>query len=284
MNRRPAAVLRQGAAELAAARVAAADAEARVLLQHISGLSATALLVANELDEAVVTSFAAAVTARATGIPLQHLTGRAWFRTVELEVGLGVFIPRPETEVVAQAAIDEARSRGGGLVVELCAGSGAISAALLAEVPTVQVIAVEKDPAAASWARRNLAGSGAEVIEADMADGLPRYDAQVDIVIANPPYIAYSQADLLPAEVRHDPELALFAADEGMAAIRVVIAVARRLLRPGGLVVIEHGDDQAPAALAELARAGFAQPTSHRDLTRRARFVTARAVTGWDGE
>lgn len=251
---------------------------------HVTGLSATGLLVAAELDEAAVFGLDELVEARCGGVPVQHLTGRAWFRNVELAVGPGVFIPRPETELVAGAAIAEARRLASPLVVELCAGSGAISAAVLDEAPGVRLVAVEREPEAARWLRRNLP-EHAQVVEADMADALPNLTGRVDVVVANPPYISWADRDDLPVDVRdHDPAAALFAEDEGMAAIRVVIAVAQRLLRPGGLVIIEHGDDQAPAVVAELLQVGLTEATSHRDLTGRARFVTGRSVSGWDGE
>lgn len=291
MNQRPVILLAQASARLAEAGLDCPQADARVLLMHASGLSITQLLTAPDIDDRAAARFDELIAQRAAGIPVQHLTGEAWFRNVRLEVGQGVFIPRPETELVAGAAIDEAsrikaqNKDGAPLVVELCAGSGAISAALCDEVPGVRVIAVEKDPAAAHWLRRNLAATSAQVVVADMAEAMPEYGGQVDIVVANPPYIPWSAHDGLPVDVRgHDPALALFAADEGMAAIRVVIEVAGRLLRPGGLVVIEHGDDQGAAALEELRSGGFADGVCHRDLAERSRFVTGRRVPGWDGE
>lgn len=292
MNPRPVILLAQASAALAEAGLDSPKADARVLLMSATGLSVTELLTASEIDARACARFDQMIAQRAAGVPVQHLTGEAWFRHVRLEVGSGVFIPRPETELVAGAAIDEAlRLKAAGrfgsepLAVELCAGSGAISAALCDEVPGVRVVAVEKDPVAAGWLRRNLEGTPAEVIEADMADALPGVCGQAAVVVANPPYIPWSRRDGLPIEVRsHDPALALFAADDGLAAIRVVVDVAHRLLQTDGLVVIEHGDDQGPAALEELRRAGFAQRICHRDLAGRPRFVTGRRVSGWDGE
>ena len=286
MTRRPMSVLTAASARLAEAGAASPMTDARLLLMHAGGLSATQLLTAVAIDDLVAARFDELIAQRATGVPVQHLTGETWFRNVRLAVGPGVFIPRPETELVAGAAIDEARKQQpGSLVVELCAGSGAISAAVCDEAPGARVIAVEKDAQAAQWLRRNLAATSAEVVEADMAAALPDRDAQAAVVVANPPYIPWSQRDGLPVEVReHDPEAALFAEDDGLGAIRVVIAVAHRLLRPGGLVVIEHGDDQGPAVLDELARAGFGDQAGHLDLSGRPRFVTGRRVPGWDGE
>lgn len=291
----PAALLAAATDRLACAGVPSPAADARILLMHVSGLSITGLLLATELDESVRARFDRLVESRCGGVPVQHLTGRAWFRNVELKVGPGVFVPRPETEMVAGAAIVEAQRVGSALVVELCAGSGAISAALLDEAPGVQIVAVEREAAAASWLRQNLPES-AEVIQADMADTPARLNGRVDVVVANPPYLAWSDRDGLPVDVRdHDPVAALFADDNGMAAIEVVVVVAQRLLRPDGMVIIEHGDDQSREVVALLRRAGFTGANAHADLTGRARFVTARAGTqpvgseprtmsGWDGE
>ena len=288
MTERPAAVQARASAKLRAAGVASPQADARTLLMHATGLSATELLTAGDVDESALARYEQLVAERCAGTPVQHLTGRGWFRNVELAVGAGVFVPRPETELVAGAAIEAARSTTSPLVVELCAGSGAISAALADEVPGVRLFAVEVDATAVRWLRGNLIGTGAVVVEADMADALTDLDGQVDVVVANPPYIDRADRDALPAEVRHDPDRALFADEQGLAAIRVVSRVALRLLQPGGSVVIEHGDDQAPSALEALRTAGFVQATSHRDLTGRARYVTALrpspAVSGLAGE
>lgn len=282
---RPGAVLRAGASVLAAAGLPSPEADARTLLMHAGRLSATGLVTARSIDADVQERFHELIAGRASGLPVQYLTGEAWFRRVRLEVGPGVFIPRPETELVAGAAIDEAKRHPGSLAVELCAGSGAISAAILDEAPLTRVIAVEKDPVAALWLRRNLAGSSAEIVEADMAEALPEESGQAAVVVANPPYVPLSQRPELPIDVRrHDPEMALFASDNGLAAIRVVIKQAARLLRPDGLVVIEHGDDQQPAVLDELRLGHFTEVAGHADLAERPRFVTGRRVPGWDGE
>lgn len=278
MNPGPAALLARATARLRAAGVASPQAEARTLLLHATGLSATGLLVIRELPAGVVAHYEQLIDARSAGTPVQHLTGQVGFRGVTVAVGPGVFVPRPETELVAGAAIEAARLADRPLVVELCAGSGAISAAVIAEVPGVRLFAVESDAAALPWLRRNLAGTGAGVLHADMADALGELDGQVDVAVANPPYISWTERDLLPADVRDfDPPNALFADDGGLAAIRVVVAVAGRLLRPGGRLVVEHGDEQAPQVVEAARVAGFVMATSHRDLTGRARYVTALA-------
>lgn len=280
MSHRPAVAQGWAQAQLRAAGIESPQAEARILLQHVTGLRPTELLVAPALDAETLARFEELVNARCTGVPLQHLTGEAWFRGLRIAVGPGVFIPRPETELVAGAAIEHAQRLAAPRVVELCAGSGAISAALANEVQGATVSAVELEPAAFSWLQRNLAGTGVEAVHGDMATALPELDGQVDIVVANPPYIPPGDEPQLPADVRrHDPGSALFAADDGMAAIEVVARVAGRLLRSGGLVVIEHGDDQRERALRVLEAHGFTRSTGHCDLTGRDRFVT-----GWLGE
>lgn len=292
MRLRPAAALSWGSAKLRDAGAGSPQDEVRTLLAHVSGLSAIEMLGSVELDDQTMANFAELIERRCAGIPVQHLTGRAWFRGVELAVGPGVFIPRPETELVAGAVIEEVRGLDSALVVELCAGSGAITAAVADEVPGVRMVAVEREPQALEWLRRNLAPTTAEVVAADMADALPEMDGQAAVVVANPPYLAWSARDELPLDVRdHDPAAALFADEEGLAAIKVVARVAWRLLRPGGLVVIEHGDDQGAAVRAIATQAGFVDGQTHQDLAGRDRFVTARknrgqstAMSGWEGE
>ena len=153
MTERPAAVQARASAKLRAAGVASPQADARTLLMHATGLSATGLLTAGDVDESALARYEQLVAERCAGTPVQHLTGRVWFRNVELAVGAGVFVPRPETELVAGAAIEAARSTTSPLVVELCAGSGAISAALADEVPGVRLFAVEVDATAVRWLR-----------------------------------------------------------------------------------------------------------------------------------
>jgi release factor glutamine methyltransferase len=226
-------------------------------------------------------AFAAYVERRAAREPLQHITGRAYFRHLTLEVGPGVFVPRPETEVVAGVAIDAARfvhERTGRapVVVDLGTGSGAIALAVADEVPAASVLAVEGDPAAHSWAARNCAGTSVQLRIGDMAEAFPELAGAVDVVVSNPPYIPLG-ADIRDAEVAlHDPAAALWSGADGMDAIRVVEQVAARLLRPGGLAVVEHADVQGEAAPAVFAGAGgWSDVEDHRDLAGRDRYVTA---------
>lgn len=218
---------------------------------------------------------------RMAGEPVQHITGRAFFRHVELSVGPGVFIPRPETEVMTGWAIDQLRRlQASGIraprVVELCAGSGAISLALHDEVPEAIITAVELSPEACTYARRNLQGTPVEIYEGDLADPLG-IETEVDLVIANPPYIPLEAWESVPAEVRdHDPQVALFSGPDGLDVMRKLTGRGAELLRPGGLICVEHAEANAEETVALFTRHGaWKQVRDHRDLTDRPRFTTA---------
>jgi release factor glutamine methyltransferase len=222
------------------------------------------------------------VQRRAARVPLQHLVGSVGFRWIELEVGPGVFVPRPETESVVQWAVDALKGTSTPLLVDLCAGSGAIALALAQEVPTATVHAVEQDPGALVWARRNAdnrvtAGDRRVQLHlADAADALRELDGTVDLVVSNPPYVP--DGDLVDPEVAdHDPPIAVFGGPDGLDVVRQVEQAARRLLKPGGLVVVEHSDRQGASAPAVFtASGGWTDVEDHQDLTGRDRFVTAR--------
>ena len=226
-------------------------------------------------------NFTAYVERRTDREPLQHITGRAHFRHLTLQVGPGVFVPRPETEVVAGAAIDAARSVHDAtgrppVVVDLGTGSGAIALAVADELPVATVLAVEADRAAYSWALRNCVGTPVALSHGDMADAFPELAGTVDVVVSNPPYIPVG-AHIREAEVAvHDPAAALWSGADGLDAIRVVEQVAARLLRTGGLVVVEHADVQGQSAPAVFASAaGWRDVEDHRDLAGRDRYLTA---------
>jgi release factor glutamine methyltransferase len=258
--------------------------DAQLLAGHVLGLSRGGVQAKAAIDTIVDDDDAVALTAlverRAAREPLQHITGRAPFRALELAVGPGVFVPRPETEGVAQLAIDALRATAGPqpLAVDLGTGSGAIALAMATEVPHARVIGVELDPGAFRWAQRNLAEVGAdnaELVQADLAAALPELDGTVDVVVSNPPYIPLGMVprDL---EVRlYDPEPALYSGDDGLDAVRQVSQTALRLLHPGGALVIEHGELQA-AQIADLLTAdGWRAIAGHRDVTGRDRATTA---------
>ena len=252
-------------------------AEARTLLAHAAGVELNRLALLPGIGEGAVCDYRALVRRRVAGEPVQYLTGRAAFRTVEVGVAPGVFIPRPETEVMTGWAIEQIRKMPNPVVVELCAGSGAISAAIAAEAPGAEQYAVELSETATRMASRNLAGSGVDLRAGDMADAFHELNSGVDLVIANPPYIPLEAWDGVAVDVRtHEPELALFSGLDGLDALRVVAKVAARLLRPGGVVCAEHAEVQAESVVQVFADArAFTKIADHPDLNDRPRFVTA---------
>ena len=252
--------------------------EARILLAHVLGTEPSRLLLAGAPDEAQRARLDALVERRVAGEPLQHLTGLAPFRTVELEVGPGVFIPRPETEVMTGWVLERLAGAARPVVVELCAGSGAITKALATEFPDAAYHCVELSPDAHAYLVRNLAGLDVDVRLGDMADSFGDLDGTVDFVVANPPYVPLEHWADVPAEVRDfDPTLALVSGADGLDAMRVVADVAARLLRPGGWLAAEHAEVQEESAPGVFVRQGsFTAVSDHPDLTDRARFVTAR--------
>ena len=281
--------LNAATARLQAAGVDSAANDARVLLAFVCGVEPARIPLLDGVSPEQQQHFEAAVAARAHRVPLQHLTGRAYFRHLELEVGPGVFVPRPETEVMTGWAIEALRHAvtdgGRPRVVELCAGSGAIAKAIVTELTFVDVYAVEVSPEAARYARANLADTLVELYVGDMGPALHVLDGCVDLVIANPPYIPLdAYADVAPEARDHDPVEALFAGADGLDAIRVVTQVAARLLRPGGLLCFEHADVQGVSAPAVVtASHAFTGVRDHHDLNRRPRFVTAVRGPGPSG-
>lgn len=272
------ALVRAAAGRLAAAGVASPDHDAAELLAHVLGTERSRLFLVEDVAPSAAQEYDALVARRADREPLQHLTGVAWFRHVELQVGPGVFVPRPETELLAGWAIEQAAPLGEPVVVDLCTGSGAVAKAVADEVPHARVHAVELDPAAHAWAERNLAGTGVELRHGDMATAFEELVGRVDVVVCNPPYIPLDAWESVATEARdHDPHLALFSGDDGLDAIRVLEERAALLLRPGGVVGAEHADLQGESAPAVFAVSGrWREVRDHADLAGRARFVTAR--------
>ncbi|HWV26099.1 MAG TPA: peptide chain release factor N(5)-glutamine methyltransferase [Aeromicrobium sp.] len=271
-------LLDQAAAQLRASGVASPIVDAELLLSHVLGVP-RAMLRRASVDAPQRAIYLEMVQARAQRVPLQHITGSVGFRYVDVEVGPGVFVPRPETELLAGWAIESAeRVLAEGrppVVVELCAGSGAISLSIVDEVPQALVHAVELDPGAHAWAERNLHETGVDLRLGDMADAFGDLDGTVDVVVANPPYIPLDAWESVAPEARdHDPALALWSGDDGLDAMRVLEGVAWRLLRPGGVVGAEHADaqgDSAPAVFTDR----WSQVRDHHDLAGRPRYVTA---------
>ncbi|MBB6472256.1 peptide chain release factor N(5)-glutamine methyltransferase [Sphaerisporangium rubeum] len=223
------------------------------------------------------------VARRAAREPLQHITGRAYFRYLSLEVGPGVFVPRPETEVVAGWAIDRLREMdvASPLVVDLGTGSGAIALSIAQEVALAQVHAVEVDPVAYGWAKRNIVEHGQGRVSLhpeDLADCLPELNGRVDLVISNPPYIPPGAVPRDPEVRDYDPSRALYGSgQDGLDEVRAVERTARRLLRAGGLVAVEHSDQQGSEVYLVFSEdRGWRDTRDHEDLAGRDRFVTAR--------
>jgi release factor glutamine methyltransferase len=271
------ALLTRATSDLAAAGVASPRVDAELLAAHVLDVPRGRLLLIGEIRAAEAERLAGLVARRAGRIPLQHLLGAAAFRHLELAVGDGVFVPRPETELLAGWGIE--RVAPGATVVDLCSGSGAIALSVADEAEPGRVVAVERSPAALAWLRRNAAGWAAvEVLPGDVTDPalLRELDGAVDVVLCNPPYVPDGTA--VPPEVAgHDPAEAVFGGADGLSVIRPVVTLAARLLRPGGVAGIEHDDVHADA-VPELLRADgrFADVTAHTDLTGRPRFATAR--------
>jgi release factor glutamine methyltransferase len=226
-------VLAKAVARLAHAGVESPAYDAAELLSYVLGVPRGKLGLA-EMDSAQRAAYDELVSRRVAREPLQHLTGTAAFRYRELAVGPGVFVPRPETEVMVGWVLDRLKTVPEPLVVDLCAGSGAIAGAVATELPGSVVHAVEKSSEACVWARRNLAGTGAVLHETDIDGCLQELNGRVDAVIANPPYIPLGAWESVAPEARdHDPALALWSGEDGLEAIRVVAATAARLLKIG---------------------------------------------------
>ena len=271
------AALRAAAERLAEAGVPSPLHDAEELAAHSLGIDRRELW----RQERVGTDFAAYVRRRVAREPLQHITGRAYFRHLTLAVGPGVFVPRPETEVVVEAAMAAVAGVAAAVVVDLGTGSGAIALAIAQEVPGARVHAVEADPAAHAWAARNAAGSAVDLRLGDMADAFPDLDGRVDVVVSNPPYIPVGAVVRDPEVAAHDPAPALWSGEDGLDDVRVVERVAARLLRPGGTVVVEHADLQGESAPAVFTATGrWTGVADHQDLAGRDRYLTARRVEG----
>ncbi|WP_210650647.1 peptide chain release factor N(5)-glutamine methyltransferase [Nocardioides sp. SYSU D00065] len=275
---RASAARRAGAALLREAGVASPERDADLLLAHVLDVALGRLPLVDELSGDARERYDALLARRAAREPLQHLTGTAAFRHVELAVGPGVFVPRPETELLAGWAIEQALALHAPVVVDLCTGSGAIAKAVADEVPGAQVHAVELDEGALAWAERNLAGTGVDLRDGDLATAFDDLRGAVDVVVCNPPYIPLEAWESVAAEARdHDPHLALFSGQDGLDAIRVLEQRAAVLLRPGGVVGAEHADVQGESAPAVFAASGrWREVADHRDLAGRARYLTAR--------
>jgi release factor glutamine methyltransferase len=271
------ALLADAVALLDAAGVASPRVDAELLLAHTAAVPRSRLITMDEVPSDAAVRFAALLERRAHREPLQHLIGTAPFRNLELAVGPGVFVPRPETELLVDAVLPALTGLAAPLVVDLCSGSGALALAVADEVPTSRVIAVERSDRALSWLRRNATDTRVEVHAADVTSpGLLLTErGRVDAVLSNPPYVP--AATPVAPEVRADPDEAVFAGTDGLRLIPAVLERAAELLRPGGVLALEHDDTHAEAVPALLRAGGdWDDVREHADLSGRPRFVTAR--------
>jgi len=269
---------------LSAAGIRNARVDAELLVGHVLGLSRGGVqaksITGSGLSGTDAVAIAALVERRAAREPLQHITGVAAFRQLELAVGPGVFVPRPETETVVQFAIDALASTASPepVGVDLGTGSGAIALAMATEVPHARVYGVEVSPLAFVWTRQNFRTVGAPnatPVLVDLADALPELDGTVDVVISNPPYIPVGAIPRDPEVRLFDPEIALYGGEDGLDIVRQVSVTARRLLRRGGTLVLEHGEVQSADIAALLEADGWTAIAHHRDLLGRDRATTA---------
>ncbi|MFF0542821.1 peptide chain release factor N(5)-glutamine methyltransferase [Nocardia thailandica] len=269
---------------LAAAGVASPMTDAELLAAHVLGVDRMRLALFPMAEPAQVAALEDLVERRAARVPVQHLTGSAPMGEIDLAVGPGVFVPRPETELLfawALAFLATLPHDHAPIVVDLCTGSGALALALAHARPDAVVHAVELDPDALGWARRNAdariaAGDTAITLHAgDATDPalLSALDGRVDLVVSNPPYIP-DAAELSPEVAEHDPHRALFGGPDGLDVVRGLVPVLAGLLRPGGGVAIEHDDTNGAGVAALLSGAGFTGVTEHPDLADKPRFVT----------
>jgi release factor glutamine methyltransferase len=274
--------------QLAAAGVSSPRADAEQLAAHLLGVPRTRLALVPLAEPAVLEAYRKMVDQRAKRIPLQYITGVASVGDVDVEVGPGVFVPRPETELLFAWALSflQAHCRHAPVVLDLCTGSGALALAIAHARPDAVVHAVERDARALDWARRNAehrAQAGDTPVSVHAGDAgdptlLRELDGRVDVVVCNPPYLPLD-AELEPEVAEHDPPHALFGGPDGMTVVNAIVDLATRWLRPAGRCAVEHDDTTSAATVEAFARAGqFEEITARPDLAGRPRFVTAIRV------
>ena len=269
---------------LSAAGITDADVDAELLIGHVLGLGrgeVHARLILNDLvSEKNAHLIRTLASRRAAREPLQHILGVAWFRSLTLEVGPGVFVPRPETEQLAQMAIDALRvlAEPSPIGVDLGTGSGAIALAMASEVPHARIFAVEKSAEAMAWTKKNFAHLGADnatLIQGDLADAFPELNGTVAVVASNPPYIPNDAIPRDPEVQLHDPHLALYGGNDGLDVVRLVSQTGLRLARSGGALMMEHGELQGADIRQILTTDGWRAAATHRDLLGRDRYTSA---------
>ncbi|WES65956.1 peptide chain release factor N(5)-glutamine methyltransferase [Microbacter sp. GSS18] len=278
------ALLRSAVERLSRAGIADAAVDAELLAAHVLGSGRGGVQAASIRGDAVTSDQAGAleelVERRATREPLQHITGTAPFRHLELRVGPGVFVPRPETELLAQVAIDALRAAASAspIAVDLGTGSGAVALAMATEVPHARVVAAENSVDAFIWARENFArygGENARVAFVDLATAFGELDGTVSVVASNPPYVPDAAIPRDPEVRFFDPPAALYGGEDGLDVVRVLSGVGMRLAHPGGTLAIEHGEWQGGPIRELLTADGWLAAATHADLTTRDRVTTA---------
>ncbi|MBT1178034.1 peptide chain release factor N(5)-glutamine methyltransferase [Bifidobacterium callimiconis] len=287
-------LLHSATATLQTAGVDTPDHDAKLLLAHAAGLSLRGIdmlmLMGRALPESFdPTAYEAMIARRAAREPLQYIVGAAPFRYLEVEVGPGVFIPRPETEIVVQAGLDWLTENGirNPRVVDLCAGSGIIGLSVASEVPTSEVWAVELSETTYAWTDRNRTKIASEfpgvgeryhliLGDATAPETLRELDGTIDLVITNPPYVPESEIPEQPEVRDHDPELALYGGSaDGLRIPERIIDRVASLLRDGGALVMEHDISQGPALCDYALVHGFGEARTGNDLTGRPRYLFA---------
>ena len=293
--------LREATARLRAVGIDGGRADAVALVAQLLEVDPGEVERRAILGAATPAGFEELLARRAERVPLQHLTGVAPFRHVVLRVGPGVFTPRPETEVLVGLALEaldaldgsdalDARHAGaagdgsaGARVVDLCTGSGAIAVSIARERPSARVAAVELSPEAHAYARANVEALAAAVDLrlGDATTAFGELDGTVDVVATNPPYIPDGAIPIDPEVALHDPALALYGGGDGLELPMRLVARAAALLRPGGVLLVEHGERQGEDLVARLAATGaWVEITDHEDLTGRPRVLRAVRATG----
>lgn len=291
---------------LARAEVPSPRFDAESLLAFVLGVPRTKLFLHDTLDRADASKFERLIIRRLSREPLQHIVGETGFRNLTLKVGKGVFVPRPETEVVVEAALRELRhlptdAHGRRIVIDMCAGSGAIALSIASEEPGTDVLAVELSADATAWLQRNVdenaaalaaVGSRISVVNADVATvGHGLFDqlaGQISLVVSNPPYIPERMVPRDPEAAVHDPSLALYGGTDGLDVIRQVAAAAARMLPVGGVLVVEHADVQGPEAHNGVPKllmdAGWDDVIDLQDFNGKPRFTRATRAAGTSAE
>ena len=279
---------------LTEAQVSSPLVDAEMLLAHVLGVERNQLVTVNQISDEQLFDYEKLVERRANRVPLQHLTGVAYFRHLELAVGPGVFVPRPETELLVEAAIKHLKTLSSPrIAVDLCAGSGAIALSLALEVPGTTVHAVELSDDAFKWLTHNVVDHAAnlEAVESHVilhhgnaGDRvlLSELSKQVDALVSNPPYIPSEMIPRDPEARDHDPAIALFSGVDGLDVAREVVVVAADLLRTGGFVGMEHADVQGesmPALFHAMANT-WSDVKDNLDYNKLPRFTTAVRSVG----